>query len=561
MAIAFLSAMAIWFLRNSIWSVIYLHRELLFLSIIILSLSLTWLFRNSAERWMNVLYERITPLSWIFGIWFLVSVPIVGYHGWFKQANDVAPQIMPSSSITDKERPNIILVIFDALAARNMSVYDYPRETTPFISKWAEKASLFVNVKSDSNWTTPAMASLMTGKRIWTHQLFQPGDAGLTKNQFENVPLVMKNNDYYNIAFVANPKASPKSIGINGSFHVAPTYREFNMSVNLYGFLEKPLSRLFKNKIRLHNWILQEDFILRRLTDIVTRDFSETVLPPENVFERFIFFLEKNKLQKPYFAWLHVLPPHDPYLPPEPYMGMFNSSNEMSTLKSQWRIFQNRKGVSFISTTKKDVETLRDRYDEFVRYCDNQFENFIARLNTTGSLKNTIIIFSTDHGESFEHNYLGHGDFHLYEQVTHIPLIIKEPEQNQGRIIYDLAEQIDISATILDLAHIPIPDWIEGRSTVPLLKDKELSARPAFSMNLERYGASGRKTAGSVAVWHGEYKLIHYLKEDKSLLFDLAEDPDELNDLSDKKPEVYQHLIELIQEHLDIANQSRIKTG
>ncbi len=202
------------------------------------------------------------------------------------------------------------------------------------------------------------------------------------------------------------------------------------------------------------------------------------------------------------------------------------------------------------------VEILRARYDEFIRYCDKQFEDFIAQLASRNKLKKTVIILSSDHGESFEHNYLRHAGPHLFEQLTHIPFIIKGPDQTEGRVINDLTEQIDIPATILDLANIPAPSWMEGRSLVPLMQGKSLPLRPVFSMNFEKNPSLGHEiTRGTVAVWEGDYKLIHYLENNESLLFNLTHDPDEVNNLFDKESEIGQRLLGLIQDNLKNANE------
>ena len=205
------------------------------------------------------------------------------------------------------------------------------------------------------------------------------------------------------------------------------------------------------------------------------------------------------------------------------------------------------------------VNRLRARYDEFIRYCDNEFENFMKKLANINKLQNTVIILSSDHGESFEHNYRAHGGAHLYEQVTFIPFIIKGPDQTEGRVINDLTEQIDIPPTILDLANIPAPSWMEGRSLLPLMQGKRLPLRPIFSMNFEKNPSLGHEiTKGTVAVWEGDYKLIHYLENNESLLFNLKQDPDELNNLFEKEPEIGQRLLTLIQKNIKEANE-RIK--
>ena len=562
-----LFGVAVWIFRRRIWNIVHMHREVLFLCVTFAVILLTWLSRNKSERWISVIQERITPLVWLFGIWVVFSIPVVAYHTWIKQTDNTVSQRIPGTTTDDRSRPNIILVTFDALTARDMSVYGYERPTTPFISGWAKSASLFRRLEAAGNITTPTTASLMTGKRLWTHQAYHQIGSKPEKSSIENLPLVLKNNGYYTMAFVVNRRASVKTLGISNSFDVAPIGTEFRMPVSLLGIVYKSLYRLFGDKIRLHDWIIKGDFILCRFVDIMSRHSTKTTVPPENAFNRFLWIIDNNP-GEPFFVWIHLLPPHDPYLPPAPYIGMFDSSSELRTFKSQWKELKTLKNLwrrfkpqDFPQEIQATFDTLRSRYDEFIRYCDKQFEDFINGLKKRDILKNTVIIMSSDHGESFEHNYLGHGRKYLYEQVTHIPLIIKEPDQTEGQIINDLIEQIDIPATILELANIAVPTWMEGRSLAPLMRGKRLSSKPLFSMNFQKNKSRGQKIInGSIAVWEGDYKLIHYIEEKESLLFNLKQDPDELNNLFDKEPEAGQRLLSLIQDNLKKANE-RISKG
>ncbi len=547
-----LLAITVWAGRT-IWRVADVYRKLTLLSIIFASLSLSWLLRNKSGRWIDIIQKQITPLVWLFGILVALSVPLVVYQAWGKQPDKViSPKILPSS-IKDKNRPNIILVIFDTMSARDMSLYGYHRPTTPFINKWAKTATLFTRLKSESHYTKPTMTSFMTGKRLWTHQIYCIEGAAAEKT--ESLPILLKNNGYYNMAFVVNPPASAKSLGIANSFDIAPQPSEFSTPVSVYGWLDKLLNQLFGDKILLHDWILKGDFIMRRFVDIISRNYSKTVVPPENAFNRFLWILDGNgDLSEPFFAWIHLLPPHGYYLPPKPFMGMFDSSPELRTLKSQYKAF-NRQPLPYTPEMQPSVDIMRARYDEFIRYSDSQFEDFIAKLAARNKLKNTLVILTTDHGESFQHNWIFHGGT-LYESETHIPLIIKEPGQTRGRIINDLSEQIDIPSTILDLINIPVPSWMEGRSMVPLMRGKSLPSKPAFSMALEKNFSHGHYpiTKGIFAVRDGDYKLIYYLEEKKSLLFNLRQDPDEMNNLLDKEPETGRRLLTLIQDGIKKAN-------
>ncbi len=120
----------------------------------------------------------------------------------------------------------------------------------------------------------------------------------------------------------------------------------------------------------------------------------------------------------------------------------------------------------------------------------------------------------------------------------------------------DRVEQIDIPATILDLADIPVPSWMEGRSLMPLMRGRKIPQRPAFSMNFEENRSRGHQISrGSVAVWEGDYKLIHYLKRNESLLFNLKKDPHELYNLIDKESKVGERLRSIIYKSIEKANE------
>lgn len=525
---------------------------------------LSWFLRNKTEKLMCLIQKRISPLVWLFSIIVMLSVPVVGYHAFWKQPGKVIRHNNVLPHKTEKDPPNIILITFDALTARNMSVYGYERPTTPFITEWADKASSFTKLEAESVITTPTTASIMTGKRLWTHQSYHLKGSAPNKAATENLPLLLQDHGYHTMAFVANAYASVKQLGIENNFNIAPFPTQFCGPVSLFGHFDRFLYQLFGDKIKLHDWIIQRDFIPYRLLIALFGNPFTTSCPPENAFNKFLWAVDERP-HKPFFSWIHLFPPHDPYLPPKPFIGMFDPSLELRSYKSQMNVkdvalrYRDR-FQEFPSDIMPTVKILQTRYDEFIRYCDKQFQDFMAELSKSNYSENTVIILSSDHGESFEHGAIQHSGLHLYEQVTNIPLIIKEPHQENGRIINNIVEQIDIPATILDLANIPIPLWMEGRSLVPLMRGEDLPSRPAFSMTLMRNPSRNAQiTKGTVAVWEGDYKLMYYLDKDKYMLYNLRQDPDETKNLFDLETKVGQRLLFLIQDNLEKAN-GRIKT-
>lgn len=557
----------IWKGKKIIWpseQTTFQVKLIVFLSTALLSMLLIWLFRDKATKWSNFILERITPLVWLFGFFLILAIPLVAYTTWFEFVTTAESNKIPRDISIEQKRPNIILVTFDALAARNMSIYGYSRETTPFISQWVENATVFAMVESSSNFTTPSVASLMTGKRVWTHQAYHIAGAKPIRSAVESLPAVLKDNGYFNIAIVVNPFASVRVLGMSNSFDIAPMTSEFGRPASLFGWkfgiVDVMLCKLFGDRIRLHNWILKNEFIFSKFLNLVSRDITQTEVPPDKAFNRFLEILD-NTSNKPFFAWIHIFPPHDPYLPPEPFVGKFNNSPELRTYKRQEQLIEESYKYLFQyeripERMNPSVNLMRDYYDEFITYIDKGFEEFITEYNKR-NIENTVIILSSDHGESFDHGYFTHGGPFLYEQVTHIPLIIKEPGQRSGLNVYHVVEQVDIPATVLGLADIPLPFWMEGRSLVPLIRGESFQPRPAFSMNFEKNRSRGHQiTIGSIAVWDGDFKLVHYLESNESLLFNLKNDPDELDNLLTIEPEISQQLLKTIKKHLERANQN-----
>lgn len=248
-------------------------------------------------------------------------------------------------------------------------------------------------------------------------------------------------------------------------------------------------------------------------------------------------------------------------MPPESYVGAFGDEETYITEKSQ-----KDSGVcgNYDLTKQDDVETLRKRYDELILYSDHELESFIHRLTTgTIDINNTVFIFMSDHGESFSNGWQGHHGPHLYDSIIRVPLIIKAPPgfhftqgKGTGWRIDTPVELIDVAPTILEIAGIEVPEWMEGRSLVPLLQGGILETRPIFSMKLQTNRLFGNPiTKGVVAVRYGDYKLIDYLDDEKKLLFNLKNDPGEINNILLQEPVMGEKLFQLIQTNIDKANE------
>jgi arylsulfatase A-like enzyme len=519
---------------------------------------IVWFLRRHTEKILNVLNDRITPLVWGFMILFFLAVPFSAIKGVI---HHIKPELSgytavkkeQRTTISQAKRPNIILVVMDALTARDMQLYGYGRRTTPFISEWSKKSVVFKREYSSANWTTPAMMSMLTGQRPWTHKVWYRAYYRNVESYSENLPRLLKESGYAVYGFVQNHYAHPDVLGMGDAFTVKHKSHTFSLPPDS---LSGKIRRYFINRPVAADWILSAQPIVNALIKHFRTPMSETLVPPKLVYDSFLNYISESRKRSeerniPFFALLHVYPPHSWYLPPEPYQGIFGDRDRFNTDIKQKK-FASRE---YPPEMQSQIDILRKRYDEFIVYSDRQFGIFMSRLAETMDMSNTIVILTSDHGESFSHGYQEHDGPYLYEEFVHVPLLIKLPGAQNGKIINTPVEQIDIAPTILELAGIPISGWMEGRSLVPLFKGRPFEPRPVFSMQLIKNRSFGHSISdGTVAVWDENYKLIYYLKNRKTLLFNLQTDPFESKNLSIDKPEVQERLLKLIQENLSIKN-------
>jgi len=270
--------------------------------------------------------------------------------------------------------------------------------------------------------------------------------------------------------------------------------------------------------------------------------------PAEPVFDRAQALIERHDINQPRFLWTHVYPPHDPYLPPSPFLGHFLPGEKL-THNSEFVGLQNSgapKGVS--------AEELRARYDESVLYVDNAVGKYLDWLDRTGRLDHSIVIVSADHGESFEHHWFVHGGRYLYDGLIHIPLLIHLPGQKRSARIDYAAQQVDLLPTLLDLVGGNVPNWTDGISLKPLLEGKTMEQRYIYSMNLEPNRELDPITKGTVAIIDDEFKYVNYLGSSKEDLYRYKTDLKEEHNLILSDPETGKRMRELLLKKLNEVN-------
>jgi arylsulfatase A-like enzyme len=171
------------------------------------------------------------------------------------------------------------------------------------------------------------------------------------------------------------------------------------------------------------------------------------------------------------------------------------------------------------------VDQRRLAYDECMATADLAFGSFMSELENSGRLRNTTVVISADHGESFRGGIYQHGGRYLTRPVIHIPLIIRTPNQQEGRTVAFVADQTALAPTILELAGQPKPDWMPGQSLARWLEGDSTGEGQglAFCQYLEINSIFKPPRHGSAGVINGQYQYVVVLSTQNGGLRPLQE--------------------------------------
>ena len=201
----------------------------------------------------------------------------------------------------------------------------------------------------------------------------------------------------------------------------------------------------------------------------------------------------------------------------------------------------------------------RDMYDRQIAQIDEEFGRLIPRLEESGVLENSYVIFTADHGELFERGFAGHGFQFMYESVLHIPLIIHAPGQTKRQDVHALTSNTDILPTMLSITGKETTPDMDGR-VLPGLGGEVDEDRPIISLVGVDNSAFGIIKKAVIAMRKREFKLIAYLGYEDSYkksfeLYNIEADPEELDDLSDRDAATLSAMKDELMTYLDEANK------
>jgi arylsulfatase A-like enzyme len=402
------------------------HQLLLLLFFLVLFLLLRAFWRRLLEKRA---WRRLTNVGGSVGT-FLILVLVAGLLAgaiWLvtRPLKTPVPLSIPEAL---RDRPNVIFIMVDALRADRLNCYGYEPRTSPHIDALAADAVLFQTCITQSSWTKPSTATLLTSLYPSSHQAIYKSD--MLPDPVVSLAELMSAGGYFTLGFANNANIAPIfnfGQGFNQYIFLKPRY--FFMSP------ESGFQLTGYNQLRL----LRERFFSK--TKHVYHYYQDAQVVNKNV----ISWLEKLQAGR-FLLFIHYMETHDPYFV-HPYNGV---------------------GYARVSNPNPDpgqADLYSETYDGELRYVDQAVGELCGWLKEQGLYDQTLIILTADHGQEFyEHGGWWHGTT-LYEEQIHVPLIVKLPGQEAAGTIDDrMVRSLDIPPTILTLADIAHHPSMQGQS-------------------------------------------------------------------------------------------------
>ncbi|HVS08466.1 MAG TPA: sulfatase [Planctomycetota bacterium] len=398
--------------------------------------------------------------------------------------------------------PNVVLVTIDTLRADHLGCYGYARPTSPRLDALAAGADRYTRCQATSAWTVPSHASLFTGRFPSQHGAHNIATPRGEEQRFRalasgtrTLAEALAAEGYRTAGFAANTAYLAPHLGFGRGFETYQTRRVGGEALN------EPV---------LH-WLDEHD-------------------------------------SRPFFLFVNYMDAHRPYAAdPLPGSALPPASREHPGAMLD-RLYEAVLGGDG-PVPQELAEAIVLQYDTGIAHADRAVGQLLDRLRELGLDESTLVVVTSDHGEHFgEHRLVEHSK-DVYQEVLHVPLILKRPGQREGRVDGRLISLADVPALIRE----SMPAELSSR----LARDfpgppggREPIAEQHYAQTRDMRSSWGaRFDRVREAIFAGRYKLIRSSDGDHEL-YDLAADPGEQANLFAERPELAERLLRALERAL-----------
>jgi len=482
------------------------------------------------------------PEERIVGFW---GSPVIRVH-------DARPTVeRPAAESLGVAAPprGVILMMCDTLRKDHLSMYGHERDTAPYLARMASEGALFLDNVSQATWTKVSTPSIMTSLHPTSHGVLDFPDR--LPAAADTLAEVYRSAGYATVSY--------SSVLFTGKF------------TNLHQGFEE-----------LHEGTSTSD------PDYSAKTAREYV-------DRAADWIERHA-DTPFFMFLHVFDPHDPFEPRAPYNTMWGDlsgkEKHEEELTEMRKIIKDPLRNNFGMPSREEmiksgvdpeeyVGFDKDLYDGSIRGMDSEVARLIERLRELGIERDVQFAFISDHGEEFiEHGYMFHGQT-VYGELAGVPLMLYRPGViPEGVEIAETVRSIDLMPTLLDLSGLAAPENTQGQSLVPLLAAaRDVPAGASLAEFAEPLGWTPQPAVTQKAKVEGTFspppqdtesygivfdgwKLVHnVVRHDGTTefeLFDHAADPLDLNNVAEQHADVVESLKARLAEWSEMVEEGKL---
>ena len=455
------------------------------------------------------------------------------------------------------DRPNILWFCTDQQRFDTIGALGNPHVKTPVIDRLVESGTAFTHAYCQSPICTPSRASIMSG--------MYPSRVHNTRNGNDTfpagTPLISK--------LISD---AGYDCGLIGKFHLQSSGHRSEPRIEDDGFSYWKFSHAPRNdwpreEHDYADWVHEKGGNLDDYADSIPSEFHQTTWATDRAVE----FIERERGgDEPWMLNVNIYDPHPPFIPPKNYQEKFSPGDmpgpyfEESDLALQKLL----EGADFQTKAKRpekiEAREAQAKYYAMIAQIDDQLGRLLAFLDESGQRKNTVVIFTSDHGETLGDHGLMFKGCRFYEGLVRVPLIFSLPEKFGSGVKCDqLVELLDLSATLLDMAGVSPPETHQGKSLLPILLGEKSTEDPIREfVRCEYFDALAPHFTGgngTFATMHRteKYKLsIYHSLGNLGELYDLKSDPWEhcnLWDSPDHEAEKNRLVLESFNAHVNLT--------
>jgi arylsulfatase A-like enzyme len=321
------------------------------------------------------------------------------------------PAFTPPLGLAGRVR-NVVLVTIDTLRADHLSLYGYPRRTTPHIDAFARASMTYENAYATATFTSPSIVSMLTGLYPPSHGVRFLRQA-LPPSQW-TLPGHLRGLGWHTAAVVSNWVLKARASGLA---------REFD-------FYDDEMTEPEPKR-----------------PDVLERTAARTT-------DTALRWLDGRKRDDPFLLWVHYIDPHGPYVPPPPFDRKFLGPAGQRVRRAKIPWYQRLGKIG-------ELGHYVDQYDGEIAYVDEELGRLLLGLDSQNLFGDTLVLLTSDHGETLTERHGGptryfHHGHHVWEELARIPLVVYRPGGPAGRS-RELVSLVDVVPTVLRALDVPPP--------------------------------------------------------------------------------------------------------